>query len=186
MEVRSAEIPDIKIIQTRRFDDFRGTFSELYNRRDLETAGLVFDFVQENYSHSKQRGTLRGLHFQKPPAAQAKLLWVAHGTIVDVMVDCRRGSPYFGRHVMVELRAGTSEQLLCPSGFAHGFVTLEPDTEVVYRTTGYYAPSLEGGICWNDADLEIPWPFPADDLVICDRDRALPRFSELPAIFDYP
>ncbi len=186
MEVRSTAIPEVKIIRVKRFGDHRGFFAEVYNRRSFSKAGIDLDVVQDNHSLSGPSGTLRGLHFQRPPAAQAKLVRVVRGAIADVVVDCRHGSPNFGRHVMVELGAADGEQIYCPRGFAHGFVTLEPDTEVMYKVDAYYAPELDFGVRWDDADLAIAWPFPPESLVLSEKDRGLPRFRELPAIFTYP
>ena len=186
MEVRATAIPDVKVIRVDRFGDQRGFFAEVYNRRRFAEAGIDLDVVQDNHSRSAVRGTLRGLHFQKPPATQAKLVRVVRGAIADVAVDCRHGSPSYGRHVMVELDAASGEQLFCPRGFAHGFVSLEPDTEVIYKVDAYYAPELDSGIRWDDPDLGIAWPFEAGDLVLSEKDRGLPRFGELPAIFPFP
>ena len=185
MKVRASAIPEVKIIQVQRCGDQRGFFAEVYNRRRFAEAGIDLDVLQDNHSLSVARGTLRGLHFQKPPAAQAKLVRVVRGAIADVVVDCRRGSPSYGRHVMIELDATSGEQVFCPRGFAHGFVALEPDVEVVYKVDAYYAPELDSGVRWDDPDLAIPWPLPADELVLSDKDRNLPRFADLPPIFAY-
>ena len=187
MEIEPTTIPEVRIIRPARHGDHRGFFSEVYNKRALAAAGIEIDFVQDNHLASAARGTLRGLHFQKPPATQAKLLRVLRGAIVDVAVDCRHGSPTYGQWVMVELDAATGAQILCPRGFAHGFLTLEPDTEVTYKVDAYYAPDLDSGIRWDDPDLAIPWPIPATDLVMSDRDRVLPRLRDLPAgTFPHP
>jgi dTDP-4-dehydrorhamnose 3,5-epimerase len=186
MDVRATAIPEVRILRPKRFGDGRGFFSEVYNRRAFADVGIELDFVQDNQSWSALAGTLRGMHFQKPPAAQAKLVRVLRGRILDVVVDCRHGSPSHGRHVMVELDAERGEQIFCPHGFAHGFLTLEPDTEVLYKVDAHYAPDLDGGIRWDDSELAIPWPLPVGELILSDRDRTLPRFSELPVIFTYP
>jgi dTDP-4-dehydrorhamnose 3,5-epimerase len=149
----------------------------------LGEAGLDLDFVQDNHSRSAGRGTLRGLHFQSPPYAQSKLVRVLRGAILDVAVDIRHGSPSFGRHVTVELTADSWQQLLVPKGFAHGFVTLLPDTEVFYKVDAYYAAQHDMGVLWNDPDLAIAWPMRGDEVVLSDKDRAQPRFADLPAIF---
>ena len=185
MDVRATEIPEVKVITPARYGDHRGFFSEVYNKRALAEAGIKADFVQDNHAFSAQRGTLRGLHFQKPPATQAKLLRVLRGRVVDVAVDCRGGSPTFGRWGMVELRAAAGNQMLCPRGFAHGVLTLETDTELTYKVDAYFAPELETGIRWDDPDLAIAWPIPPDQVVLSDRDRNLPLFRELPPIFSY-
>lgn len=186
MEIRATAIPDVKILIPARYCDHRGFFSEVYNRRVLAEAGIDVEFVQDNHSYSARRGTLRGLHFQRPPATQTKLLRVLRGSVVDVAVDCRMGSPTFGQHAMVELSAATGTQLLCPKGFAHGTLTLEPDTEITYKVDAYYAPDLDLGVRFDDPDLAIPWPIPSNELVLSDKDRNLPWFRDLPAVFTYP
>lgn len=185
MDVRPAEIPDVKLIVPARFGDHRGFFSEVYNRRALAEAGIDIEFVQDNHSHSAIRGTLRGLHFQKPPATQAKLMRVLSGSIVDVAVDCRVGSPTYGRYVMAELSAASGMQMLTPHGFAHGILTLEPDTAITYKVDAYFAPDLDLGFRWDDPDVAIDWPVPASDVVLSDKDRNLPRLRELPTVFTY-
>lgn len=185
MDVRATEIPEVKVITPARYGDHRGFFSEVYNKRALAEAGIKIDFVQDNHAFSAQRGTLRGLHFQKPPATQAKLLRVLRGRVADVAVDCRIGSPSFGRWVMVELSAATGNQMLCPRGFAHGVLTLEPDTELTYKVDAYFAPELETGVRWDDPDLAIAWPIPPDEVVLSDKDRSLPLLRELPMVFRY-
>lgn len=186
MDVRASNIPDVKIITPRRFSDQRGWFSEVYNKRLLAAAGIEIDFVQDNQSYSAPRGTLRGLHFQKPPATQAKLTRVLHGSIVDVSVDCRVGSPTYGQYAMIELCAGRGDQVLCPHGFAHGILTLEPDTVITYKVDNYYAPQLDLGLRFDDPDVAIAWPLPIEDIVLSDKDRSLPWFRDLPPVFGYP
>ena len=186
MDIQATAIPDVKIITPARFGDHRGFFSEVYNRRALAEAGIDITFVQDNQSYSAARGTLRGLHFQRPPATQSKLLRVLRGAVIDVAVDCRVGSPTFGRHVMVELTAARGDQILCPRGFAHATLTLEPDTEITYKVDAYYAPDHDLGVRWDDPDLAIDWPIPAEQLILSDKDRALPLFRDLPAVFTYP
>jgi dTDP-4-dehydrorhamnose 3,5-epimerase len=141
--------------------------------------------VQDNQSISAKKGTLRGLHFQKPPRAQGKLIRVLRGSIFDVAVDIRRGSPSFGRHVAVTLDAISGTQLWVPAGFLHGFCTLEDDTEVFYKVSEYYSPEHDAGVYWNDPDLEIDWPVILETVVLSERDRRLPRLSELPEFFVY-
>lgn len=186
MDVRATEIPEVKVITPARYGDHRGFFSEVYNKRALAEAGIKIDFVQDNHAFSAQRGTLRGLHFQKAPATQAKLLRVLRGAVVDVAVDCRLGSPTFGRWVMVELSAANGKQMLCPRGFAHGVLTLEPDTELTYKVDAYFAPELETGIRWDDPDLAIAWPIASHEVILSDKDRSLPLLRELPTVFRYP
>jgi len=165
--------------------DHRGFFSETYNKRILRGAGIELDFVQDNHSLSPEVGTVRGLHFQLPPYAQAKLLRVTRGAVFDVAIDLRDGSPSYGRHVSVTISASAWNQIFIPAGFAHGFCTLEPDTEVIYKVTDYYAPEAESGVLWNDPDLGIPWPVGADEAILSDRDRAWPPLSEISKVFRY-
>jgi len=186
MDIIETAIPDVKIVTPKRHGDHRGFFAEVYNRRAFAEAGLEFDFVQDNHSRSAERGTLRGLHFQTPPHAQTKLVRVLRGAIFDVAVDLRRGSPTYGRHVAVELTADGFEQLLVPRGFAHGFVTLVPDTEVFYKVDAYYAPDHDKGLIWNDPDLAIAWPVDAAEVVLSAKDAAQPFFRDLPAYFTAP
>lgn len=184
MDVRRLEIPDVKLITTKRFGDHRGFFSETYTKKAFVEAGIDLDFVQDNHSRSADRGTLRGLHFQGHPFAQDKLVRVLKGAILDVAVDLRRGSPTFGRHVAVELTDESWQQLLVPAGFAHGFCTLVPDTEVFYKVTNYYAPQHDFGVLWNDPDLGIEWPVAEADAILSEKDRRQPRFKDLTFLFD--
>ena len=185
MDIKATALPDVKVITPARYGDHRGFFCEVYNRRALAEAGIDIEFVQDNHSYSAQRGTLRGLHFQRPPAAQTKLLRVLRGAVVDVAVDCRQGSPTFGEHVMVELSAAAGNQILSPKGFAHATLTMAPDTEITYKVDAYYAPNRDLGVRFDDPDLAIAWPIPADQLVLSDKDRNLPWFRDLPAVFTY-
>jgi dTDP-4-dehydrorhamnose 3,5-epimerase len=184
MIVESLAIPDVKLLRPRRHIDARGFFSETYSRRDLLAAGIDESFVQDNHSLSVAEGVIRGLHFQIPPHAQAKLVRVARGAILDVAVDLRCGSPSFGRHVAVQLSAADWAQLYIPVGFAHGFCTLEPRTEILYKTSDYYAPSHERGISWDDPDLAIDWPVAPAEAVLSAKDARLPAFASLPVFFD--
>ena len=181
--VEATAIPDVKIVTPKKFGDHRGFFSEVYNRQAFAEAGIALDFIQDNHSLSAQVGTLRGLHFQSAPFAQDKLVRVPRGRILDVAVDIRKSSPTFGRHVAVELSAENWRQLLVPIGFAHGFVTLEPDTEVMYKVTNYYSAANDLGLAWDDPDLAIAWPLPPGGAVLSDKDRKHPRLRDLPAIF---
>lgn len=184
MEITSTEIPDVKLLSPPKFSDHRGFFSETYNKRALADAGIRLDFVQDNHSLSRARGVVRGLHFQIPPFAQAKLIRVIRGAVFDVVVDVRRGSPTFGRHVAVVLDADSARQLLAPAGTAHGFATLAPNTEVVYKVTEYYAPKHERGILWNDPALNIAWPIDPGEAILSDKDRQLPSLAEATELFD--
>jgi len=185
MEVVATEIPDVKIIRPKRFGDHRGFFSETYNKRVLAEAGIPLEFVQDNHSLSRATGTVRGLHFQIFPYAQCKLTRIVRGAVLDVVVDLRSGSPTFGKHVRLVISAEDWSQIFVPVGFAHGFCTLEPDTEVIYKVTNYYAPKYERGVIWNDPDLSIAWPVSEAEATLSDRDQALPRFSELQETFPY-
>jgi dTDP-4-dehydrorhamnose 3,5-epimerase len=178
MEVVSLAIPDVKLVTPRRFADARGFFTETFGRRRFAEAGLVADFVQDNHSLSRPAGTVRGLHFQRPPFAQAKLVRPLRGAIYDVALDIRPGSPTYGKHVAAEISAESGTMILIPEGFAHGFCTLTADTEVFYKVSRDYAPQHEGGILWNDPTLGIAWPVDAARAVLSDRDRKWPTLSE--------
>ena len=179
MQCRPLAIPGIKLIEPGVVKDARGSFSETFLERDLIGFGIHAYFVQENHSVSVPAGVVRGLHFQTPPSAQDKLVRVVRGAALDVAVDIRAGSPTFGRHVAIELSAQNRLQLWIPKGFAHGFCTLEPNTEVLYKTTAYYDPPSERGIRWNDPELLIQWPVTSPKALLSPRDRQLPCLSEL-------
>lgn len=183
LEVGSTEIPEVKIIATSRFADERGFFTELYSRKEFVAAGIADEFVQDNFSHSRRIGTIRGLHFQAHPSAQAKLVRVSRGAVLDVVVDLRCSSKTYGRHVGVELTAENGLQLYVPVGFAHGFCTLKEDTEVAYKVTSYYSPIDDRGIAFDDPDLAIRWPLPGDGPTLSNKDRKHPRLREVGTIF---
>ncbi len=183
LQVESTAIPDVKIITPRKFGDHRGFFSETYNRKAFLEAGLDPTFVQDNHSLSAEAGTLRGLHFQSPPFAQDKLVRVTRGRVLDVAIDIRRSSPTYGKHVAVELSAENWRQLLIPIGFAHGLLTLEPNTEVLYKVTNFYSLPNDRGLAWDDPDLAIDWPVAPDKVILSDKDRKHPRLRDLPEIF---
>jgi dTDP-4-dehydrorhamnose 3,5-epimerase len=185
IDVQALAIPEVKLVSPPIFRDGRGFFSETYNREAFTAAGIGATFVQDNHSLSRARGVVRGLHFQSAPHAQAKLVRVVRGAILDVAVDIRRGSPTYGRHVAVTLSAENWAQLWVPEGFAHGFCTLEPDTEVVYKVTDVYAPECDKGLAFDDPALGIPWPVSAAEAVLSDKDRRHPRLRDLPAYFTY-
>jgi dTDP-4-dehydrorhamnose 3,5-epimerase len=149
----------------------------------MSAAGIAIEFVQDNHSLSVEAGTLRGLHFQTPPHAQGKLLHVIRGSIFDVAVDIRVGSPTFGLHVSANLSAENWRQIWIPPGFAHGYCTLEPNTEVIYKVTDYYAPECDRGIRWDDAALGVKWPVDSASAKLSDKDRRLPAFSEMTSAF---
>ena len=177
MRIESLAIADVKLLLPDKHGDRRGFFSEVYNRRALAAAGIAIDFVQDNHSLSTEKGTVRGLHFQTPPAAQDKLVRVVRGAIFDVAVDLRRRSPSYGRHVSATLSQEAWNQLLVPAGFAHGFMTLRPETEVIYKVSAFWAPECDKGLLWNDPALAIPWPLPEGEAVLSDKDRAWPRLA---------
>lgn len=170
------------LIKPLRFDDHRGFFGETYNYRRYADMGIDVDFVQDNHSLSRAVGTLRGLHFQAPPAAQGKLVRCGRGTIFDVAVDIRRGSPTFGNWEGYFLSAENGHQLYVPVGFAHGFVTLEPDSEIVYKCTDYYAPDSEGAVRWDSCAIE--WPISCDP-ILSDRDAIAPALADCDSPFIY-
>lgn len=183
IEVELTEIPDVKLLAPRRIGDDRGFFSEVYNKLRLADCGITCDFVQDNHSRSALTGTIRGLHFQAAPSAQAKLIRVARGSILDVAVDIRRASPTYGKHVAVALSAENWRQLFIPAGFAHGFCTLEPDCEVIYKVDAYYDPAVDFGLAYNDPDLGIAWPVASGSATLSDKDRNLPKLRDLPDYF---
>lgn len=183
MQITELAIPGVLHIVPKRHGDARGFFCEVFKARDLAEVGFTEIFVQDNHSLSAEPGTVRGLHFQRPPHAQAKLIRVVRGAVFDVAVDIRRASPTYGRHVSTTLLADNGAQLLIPAGFAHGFCTLEPNTEVLYKVTGYYAPEADSGLLWNDPDLGIAWPALAETPVLSDKDRKLPRLKDMTPAF---
>jgi dTDP-4-dehydrorhamnose 3,5-epimerase len=183
MEIVPLEIPDVLLITPRRFGDERGWFEETWNARRFAEAGLEAAFVQDNQSLSKAPGTIRGLHFQAPPHAQAKLVRVAFGAVLDVAVDIREGSETYGRWVSAELSDENGAQLFVPRGFAHAFCTRVANTAVCYKVDGFYDKESEGGIRFDDPDLAIDWGIDPADAVLSDKDRALPRLRDLGAVF---
>jgi len=185
LDIRDTALPEVKLIAPRRLDDARGTFSETWSRAAWRAAGLDADFVQDNQSLSRAAGTIRGLHFQVAPAAQGKLVRVTRGAIFDVAVDVRRGSPAFGRHAAAVLTADNWYQLWIPPGFAHGYCTLEDDTEVQYKATDFYSPAHDRGIAWNDPELMITWPVTIETAIVSERDHNLPRLCEQTQLFEY-
>ncbi|NQY38644.1 MAG: dTDP-4-dehydrorhamnose 3,5-epimerase [Henriciella sp.] len=176
-------IPDVILVTPKRHGDARGFFSETYRAEAFEEAGIPGPFIQDNHAYSQQPGVLRGLHFQKPPHAQAKLVRCTQGAIYDVAVDIRQGSPTYGRYVGAELSAENGAQLYVPEGFAHGYLTLTPDCHVQYKTSAYYAPETEGGLAWDDPELGIEWPMEGLDIILSDKDKILPPLSALAPVF---
>jgi len=183
MQVIETEIPAVKILIPKKFSDARGFFSETYNQQTFRNAGLEDSFVQDNQSLSLRKGVVRGLHYQIHPSAQTKLVRVLRGSIVDVAVDIRRGSPTYGTHVAVELSAENWRQLLVPAGFAHGYATLEANTEVLYKVTSLYSPTHERGLIWNDPALGIDWRVSAGEAILTERDLKFPRLADARDLF---
>lgn len=181
MRIDATALPPVRLIEPHRHEDARGFVCEPYSRERLVGQGIDFPVVQTTLIHSSRRGTLRGLHFQIGPRPQAKLVQVLRGAVLDVVVDVRRDSPWFGRHLAVGLDAARGRLLLVPAGFAHGFVTLADDTDVLFLLDAPHAADCGRGLRWDDPDLGIEWPVPAGDVVISERDRAWPRLHELPA-----
>jgi dTDP-4-dehydrorhamnose 3,5-epimerase len=184
MLVEDTSIEGVKIVTPKKFGDERGFFSETYNRSKWEAAGLHYNFVQDNHSLSAAVGVLRGLHFQKPPFGQDKLVRVLRGRVLDVVVDLRRSSPTFKKHVAVELSAENWKQLLAPIGVAHGFCTLEPNTEVFYKVTSFYSPEHDCGLAFDDPELGIHLPIARSEISANDRDRRWPRLRDLVDAFE--
>lgn len=176
-------LPEVQLVHLEPHDDERGTFVETYERGVFTAAGIDVEFVQDNYSRTDQRFTVRGLHFQRPPLAQDKLVRVGQGRVFDVVVDLRRGSPTYGAHVALVLDAAAWTHLFVPTGFAHGFCTLTPECVVMYKLTSPYSPEHEGGVLWNDPDLGIDWPVDPPEATVSARDRSHPRLRDLGAVF---
>jgi dTDP-4-dehydrorhamnose 3,5-epimerase len=178
MQVQTTELPGPLVITPPRFADARGYFTELYQAERYAAHGIPTEFLQDNLSWSAQAGTVRGLHAQRAPHAQGKLMQVLAGAVFDVAVDLRPGSPTFGRHMCVHLDAESGRQLYLPPGFAHGLCTLHPGTLVLYKVDARYAPDHESGLLWNDAALNIPWPDVASPALVSEKDRLLPTLAE--------
>ncbi|WP_372574052.1 dTDP-4-dehydrorhamnose 3,5-epimerase [Ruegeria jejuensis] len=175
MNVDETALPGVRVLTPARFGDARGFFSESWNKRLLAEHGITLDFVQDNHSLSMQAGTIRGLHFQAPPAAQDKLVRCGRGALFDVAVDIRKGSPTYGQWTGVELSAENGKQLLVPAGFLHGFVTRQPETEICYKCTDYYAPECDGAVRWDSCGID--WGFTGDP-VLSDKDAAAPALVD--------
>ncbi len=184
MDVVSTQIEDVKILTPRRFGDGRGFFCESWSQRAMQAAGLEFEFVQDNESLSREAGTLRGLHYQAPPFAQAKLVRVVRGAILDVAVDVRVGSASFGKWISAEISAANGAQILVPRGFLHGFVTLLTDTHVIYKADGFYNAQSDGAVIWDDPTLAIDWG-DVGAVQLSDKDKIAPRFADWTSPFTY-
>ena len=184
LDIHALPLDGIKLIRSIRISDTRGYFAATYVRSDFVAAGIDNEFIQDNQSRSFAAGTVRGLHFQVPPFAQTKLVRVLQGRIFVVVIDLRRSSPTYGEHLTIELSDAAGDQLLIPAGFAHGFCTLEPNTTIFYKVDEVYSADHDRGIYWADASLGIEWPIGESEAIVSEKDRGLPRFSDLPAYFD--
>ncbi len=183
LDIEETPLSGIRILTPRRFVDDRGFFSESWNAQRMADQGFEISFVQDNHSLSVELGTVRGLHYQAPPHAQTKLVRCGRGRLWDVAVDIRKGSPTFGRWFGTELSFENARQLLIPEGFLHGFVTLEPETEIIYKCSDYYARDCDGVISWNDPDLDIDWPLSRRPPILSDKDARAPAFREFESPF---
>jgi dTDP-4-dehydrorhamnose 3,5-epimerase len=186
MEITETALPGVRLLTPRRFSDARGFFAETYSRRVLSAAGIDIEFVQDNHSLSRAAGTMRGLHFQSPPHAQDKLVRCGQGALFDVAVDIRAGSPTYGQWTGQELTAENGRQMFIPKGFLHGFMTLLPDTEIVYKCSDFYAPACDGAVRWNDPAIAIRWPLESDPTAISPKDAAAPLLADFisPFVWD--
>ncbi len=185
MKIETLPIPGLLLITPARFGDHRGFFSESWNRKSFAEAGIDIDFVQDNHSFSTEAGTIRGLHFQAPPAAQDKLVRCGRGALFDVAVDIRKGSPTYGQWYGVELSFENGRQMLVPAGFAHGFVTLVQDTEIIYKCSDFYAPETEGALRWNDPDIAIDWRLEGRSPVLSDKDAQAGTLADFNSPFTW-
>ncbi len=183
MNFLKTEFPGLLILEPKVFKDSRGFFLETYSRRIFDVNGLAYDFVQDNHARSNQKGVIRGLHFQRPPAAQTKLVRVTKGSVYDVVVDMRVGSPTYGKWFGTVLSAANFKELLVPRGFAHAYQCLEDATEFQYKVDAFYAPECDCGLRWDDPDLAIDWPI--RDAILADRDRAWPALAEIDSPFAF-
>jgi dTDP-4-dehydrorhamnose 3,5-epimerase len=179
-------IADVIVVRVRKFADSRGHFLETFRKADFAEMGVDCEFVQDNQAFSAQTGTIRGLHFQVPPHAQAKLVRVLRGAVYDAAVDLRRGSPTYGKWCGARLTADGGEQIFVPRGYAHGYCTLEPDTVVAYKVDSYYAPQSEAGIIWSDSAIGIDWSVPAERVLVSDKDAKLPSLGAFDSPFEMP
>ncbi len=183
LEIQTTALPGILLLTPKRHGDTRGFFSESWNRARMAEHGIHIDFVQDNHSLSAQAGTVRGLHFQSPPHAQAKLVRCGRGVLYDVAVDIRRGSPTYGQWVGYELSFENGRQLLIPEGFLHGFVTRVPDTEIIYKCSDYYAPECDGAVHWDSCGVD--WGIAAGEALLSDKDAAAPPLAAFETPFTW-
>lgn len=185
MQVERFDVADVLLFKPVKHGDHRGFFSETFRSDVMAANGINVAFVQDNHARSTQKGVLRGMHFQIAPKSQGKLVRCVRGCILDVAVDIRVGSPSYGRHVAVELSAENWQQLWIPPGFAHGYVTLQDECEVIYKVTEYYAPDCDKGIAWDDPALGIDWRLPASDIILSDKDGRQPRLLDIGPVFQF-
>ena len=185
-EVRALDLDGVLEIRPDRFEDDRGFFSEVWNKERWRDAGIETEFVQDNHSLPRRRGVLRGLHYQAPPLAQAKLVRVTRGSVFDVAVDIRAGSPTFGKYVSTILSVERWNQLFIPAGFAHGFLTLEHESEVIYKVSAQYSAAHDRAIRFDDPDIAIEWPIEVGEMTLSDKDRAAPYLADAATGFSYP
>ncbi len=186
MQAEALSLPGVYLFSPKKFGDDRGFFSETFNAKAFSAVVPDIEFVQDNQSLSRDIGVIRGLHFQRPPHAQGKLVRVTRGRVIDVVVDIRKGSPTFGKHISVELSADNWQQLWVPPGFAHGFATLEPNTEFCYKVSGgYYAPTHDAGIAFDDPELGIDWKVDLASATLSDKDRIQPKLKDIDSPFTY-
>jgi dTDP-4-dehydrorhamnose 3,5-epimerase len=185
MNIEKLALPGVYVFELKRFGDDRGFFSETFSMRAFNEVVPGLTFVQDNHSLSRDKGVIRGMHFQTPPDAQGKLVRVTAGRVLDVIVDIRKGSPTYGEHVGVELSADNWKQLWVPPGFAHAFCTLEENTEFLYKVTDFYAPHSDAGIAFDDPDLGIDWPIDPKTAILSDKDRNLPRLKDIESPFTF-
>ncbi len=183
LDIQKTDLDGVLLITPKRFEDARGFFSETFNAERFRQAGVTEIFVQDNHSFSRRAGTVRGLHYQAPPRAQAKLVRVLKGAVIDVAVDVRQGSSTYGRHVRALLSAANGAQLLVPTGFLHGFATLEPDTEVAYKVSDFYSAAHDGAVLWNDPALQIDWGIDAARAVLSEKDAGAVSFADFRSPF---
>ena len=184
MDVIKTDIEEVVILEPHLFEDERGYFFEAFSEREFAEKVRECHFVQENEAYSTY-GVVRGLHFQRPPHAQSKLVRVVKGRVLDVVVDIRKGSPTFGKHIAVELSAENHRQLFIPRGFAHGYSVLSEEALLEYKCDNYYAPASEGAILWNDPALDIDWQIPTESVILSDKDLKNPALAECEALFNY-
>lgn len=183
LQIEKTALPGVLIITPARFGDARGFFSESWNATDMAKHGLEYTFVQDNHSLSENTGTIRGLHFQSPPHAQAKLVRCGRGALYDVAVDFRKKSPSFGHWIGVDLSFDNGKQLLIPAGFLHGFITREPNTEIIYKCTANYAPECDGAVRFDDPDIGIDWGVDTTDVLLSDKDEKAPYLRDIDSPF---